>query len=374
MSRDDVLDGAPLQTFEAPLWRTNDGLYESSELLQAPYIEIVNPQGVKAIRIWFNEGDRFKTSYDFIDPIHSTEGYFQCYDESGADFGPTGQIGTPGATPEPALQDLVISGYSNDLYDADEVVNLETGERVQLTKANWNYNNDIAGRHIQCDERGYDTSCNNGGTYSTGCGFAASDPDYYMMPWHLTDSTANHGANLFWWRSFQGVRNNSQLSIEAGLVAPQILPGNAPSIDRVIAPIFLRSDLVELVDDDKVRVWHEPTDSGFSRYYECNVRPTGIADSEATTTDTTNNTSDESNNQTEGSGDQTDSGSSDQTAGNNNQNDDSLTLSDNTQSNNEASTNSGGGSIDTWCLFLLLGLLRLNISNIRRVTKKKNRS
>jgi hypothetical protein len=67
----------------------------------------------------------------------------------------------------------------------------------------------------------------------------------------------------------------------------------------------LRSDLVELVDDDKVRVWHEPTDSGFSRYYECNVYPTGIADSDATATETTSNTPDGSNNQTEGSGDQT---------------------------------------------------------------------
>jgi hypothetical protein len=50
-----------------PLWRTNDGLYESPELLQSPYVEIVNSQGAKAIRIWFNEGDRFNTAYEFIE-------------------------------------------------------------------------------------------------------------------------------------------------------------------------------------------------------------------------------------------------------------------------------------------------------------------
>jgi hypothetical protein len=131
----------------------------------------------------------------------------------------------------------------------------------------------------------------------------------------------------------------------------------------------LRSDLVELVDDDKVRVWHEPTDSGFSRYYECNVYPTGIADSDATATETTSNTPDGSNNQTEGSSDQTDNGSSSQTDDSNNQNDDSLTPSDDTQANNETSANSGGGSIDTWCLFLLLCFLGRKISSNRKLTK-----
>ena len=58
---------ASLQTSTMPLWRTNDGLYESPELLQSPYVEIVNSQGAKAIRIWFNEGDRFNTAYEFIE-------------------------------------------------------------------------------------------------------------------------------------------------------------------------------------------------------------------------------------------------------------------------------------------------------------------
>ncbi len=353
-----LLDDASLQTFAMPLWRTNDGLYESPELLQAPYIEIVNPQGVKAIRIWFNEGDRFNTSYDFIDHTHNTEGYFQCYDEAGADFAPTGQIGTPGATPEPALQDLVISGQStNDRYVSDGVVNLATGEPVKLSKVYWNYNHDLAGRLIQCDEQGFDPDCGEG--YRRGCGFAEVEPSYYMMPWHLTDSTPNHGANIHWWRQFSGVRVNDSI----GYTGSSIAPGRVP--------MFLRSDFVELIDDNKVRIWLEATDIGHSRFYECSVYPTGIADGETTNTETTINTADGSNNQTDGGNGSTQTGVNNQTETNGVTNS-SMTLSGNTQANSETSSvtsgNSGSGSIDTWFVFLILSLslIGVNISSNRK--------
>ena len=362
LSRDSVQfqNDVSLQTSTMPLWRTNDGLYESPELLQSPYIELVNLQGTKAIRIWFNEGDRFNTAYEFIERIHSTEGYFQCYDESGADFGPTGQIGSPGATPEPTLQDLVVSGPSNDWFEADEVVNLATGEAVQLSTAYWNYNDDIAGRLVQCDEKGYHTSCNNSGGYSRGCGFAEVDPFYYMMPWHLTDSTSNHGSNLHWWRRFLGVRSNSKVSYTDRSIAP--------GTDLNIVPMFLRSDLVELVDDDKVRIWLEATDIGHSRYYECSVYPTGTTGSEATNTETTTDTPDGSSDQSDGSNDQTDSSNGGtQTEGNNqSETSDTTNNSIDPQAVNVTSRDSGGGSIDVWLLCLFLSLLGLHFSSIRK--------
>lgn len=154
-----------------------------------------------------------------------------------------------------------------------------------------------------------------------------------------------------------------QMSFTDGLIAPEISPGVTPSIERVVAPIFLRSDLVELVDGDKVRVWHEPTDIGFSRYYECSVYPTGTADSEATTTESTSNTTDGSNNQTDDSSNQTDGSNGTTQNGVNNQPEAS-----------DTSGNSGGGSIDTWVLFLFFSVSGANIWSSRKTTKAENSS
>lgn len=128
-----------------PSWTVIDGLYYGPSLLAHPYVELVlTDDGAGAIRLWFDANSEAPLELAFSDARLEQDGYYECYDRSGADLSPAGLPGQ--ATQSPAeLVDLTLSVIGHtEQQNPDLIFNLVTGEPVSLQKAYWDYNRDLA--------------------------------------------------------------------------------------------------------------------------------------------------------------------------------------------------------------------------------------
>ncbi len=198
------------------------------------------------------------------------QGYFDCYDVSGADFTPTGSAGNPTTAPV-TLSNLEFSVASNPAADPPgEIFNLETGEVVNLVKAYWNYNRDIAGL------KGCTSGEFSGGQYSRNNGKSVDHP------YHFTDSP-----DSVFYRTSSGIEGvlSASGSYEVVDNVLQYSPsGSNPGFagePRVIGNPIFTSEYVEIIENG-VRVWQN------SEYFEeCSgVSPTGSASTDNTETGT----------------------------------------------------------------------------------------
>jgi len=142
------------RTSGPPWWTVADGLYRGEIMLTEEYFEpITHTNGAKAIRIWVNEGHRSGIDSFYSESWVEEDGFYQCWDTSGADFTPTGQPGQQTAV-EYQLEDLTLTGpASTEAQTQDEaIINLETGQPVVQQKVYWDYNNDVAGNTVGCSE------------------------------------------------------------------------------------------------------------------------------------------------------------------------------------------------------------------------------
>jgi len=259
------LNDRGLITNSPPFWTVEDGLYVGQELLSGRYIELVKtPDNFDAIRIWYKEGERFpmNAAFEFSNTSYVSDGYYQCFDQAGADFTPTRTLGVPSPVIQPELSSIVLTVEANPNFTSGEIVNLVTGDNVPQVKAHWNYNTDLAGRRITCTHFVYDESFNDTPRYINA--FSARD-DYRQF--FFAPLAEGSDTTVPYWTHYQSAINNPSLAINNGMV----------TYHR--RDIFA-SDKVELIGNDTVRVWIDPsaaTGGIISQYYECNAQPTGSA-------------------------------------------------------------------------------------------------
>jgi hypothetical protein len=98
-----------------------------------------------------------------------TPAYRECFDQSGADFGPTGYIGEELPNSEPETESLIVTGQPAPAL-AEPLVNLETSVAVPLTTAHWDLYQSFWERTIHCWP-----SVWNGSEYY---------PEYYNSVWN----------------------------------------------------------------------------------------------------------------------------------------------------------------------------------------------
>jgi len=124
---------------------------------------------------------------------------------------------------------------------------------VNLSKAYWNYNTDLAGKTASCEKMSFRTSASGGNYVSQG---RAS----YDFPDHFTSS----GNRIYYWESVRNIRNSSFI-VENGVLSN-------PDGSDLFNNVLFASDYVETVGNG-VRFW-----TNFDEYSECpNIRPTGSA-------------------------------------------------------------------------------------------------
>ena len=124
---------------------------------------------------------------------------------------------------------------------------------VNLSKAYWNYNTDLAGKTVRCEAMHFEFTA-SGGIYT------AQDLAVYDFPDHFTNS----GNRLYYWESASNIRNSSFV------VNNNVLsnPDGSDLFDNVL----FASDHVEVVGND-VRFW-----TNFDEFSQCqNIMPTGSA-------------------------------------------------------------------------------------------------
>jgi len=257
-----------IETNTPPFWTVEDGLYVGDELLTERYIELVKtPDNFDAIRIWYEQGEGFpiNSAFEWRRQSYVSDGYYQCFDQAGADFTPTRTLGVPGPVIQPELSKIALTVEANPNFTSGEIVNLQTGEIVPQVKAHWNYNNDLAGRNIFCKHFIYDEIHNDNPGYVDAFSARVGRPDsrhFYFAPLEEgSDTTAPY------WSQYQSGISNPFLEINDGMIKYQ---------QRDI----FASDKVELIGNDRVRVWIDPsaaTGMITSQYYECNAQPTGSA-------------------------------------------------------------------------------------------------
>lgn len=148
-----VVTSTPLATY--PHWTTDDGRYIGPTLLREPYLELITRNnGSKAVRAWVNS--RQDTALNLKDSGNRVrrDGFFECYDINGRDLEPTGVV-RGGTTSPRVLSNLVFTTEGSSRTDPSEINNKETGTPVALTKAYWNYNQDLGGKTVSCTARAY---------------------------------------------------------------------------------------------------------------------------------------------------------------------------------------------------------------------------
>lgn len=254
-----VFPNVPTNSFS--YWTISDGLYNGSNLLNDPYIELIeNANGVKSIRTWEYPNATPVGVYDFpyISSYHSDwsitppRGYYQCEDVSGSDFMPTGSPGEPTSQPY-ELADLTLSVRANDGESTDEVIDLRTGLPVVQEKIYWNYNEDLAASPlgiIGCQS--YEFS-EGGNTYIQG--HADAEYYYYIRAFEGADV-----GNLRHRTQFEGIESTYITTHTNGIVEPEF------------RSVF-SSDKAEILSDSSIRLWTS------SQYHILcwNVQPTGAA-------------------------------------------------------------------------------------------------
>lgn len=236
-----------------PHWTTDDGRYVGPTVLQSPYIERVTlDDGSRALRTWHRARQDTGLNLQFSGNRVRNEGYFECRDISGRDLEPTGIVG--GGTSSPVqLSDLVFSTEPGSLQqDLQSITNRETGESVQLQKAYWDYNNDLAGKTVTCEAFGHDA-------YDSY--FTLGIFEQYEFPYHFTNS-----GNRIHYRESEINMQNSSFLVENGVLKDP--NGGAFGFSTLFA-----SDHVELLGNSQVRFWTSSND-----FSECTgVVPTGSA-------------------------------------------------------------------------------------------------
>jgi len=318
-----------------PQWTVEDGLYFGPTMLQAPYVEFVQlANGIKAIRRWVRKDGGTALRLRYSGERIRDNGYYECRDLSGADFRPTGRIGTPTTTPF-VKSDIVLT--ANDQEQApNEIVNLKTGMPVTLEKAYWNYNEDVAGKFIYCTDYTWFAD-NNQYIASVGRG---TEELFFAYHYPDTDNA------IHYYRSFDGsIQALEQVEIENGTLMDS-------------AGFMFASQYVEKIDDDRVQFWTK------SEYYTlCDGVPTGTApqSSDVGTTDETSTGSES-----------TDNGIVGNLVGQNNDVDETA-ANQGIQGENSVPTvsgtnSSGGGSLLSIFLFILVWFRPIGRSALRVVT------
>lgn len=123
-----------------PVWTVEDGLYRGVSFFSSQYLELIERDGVAAVRNW--------TLYSGT----TVDSYVECFDVSGAPFEPSGYAGeSPPVYPE-QIDDLVVSEYSNPIAGDEplSITNRETGQPVVLERVHWNVRKDLIGKAVQC--------------------------------------------------------------------------------------------------------------------------------------------------------------------------------------------------------------------------------
>lgn len=137
---------ADIGIFEYASWTVQDGVYSGDVNFDSGgYLELVNygpSTGVttqasnnNAIRVW-----------------HSSSIYSVCFDQSGADFIPTGSadIGNTNLVVLDELDDF--SFQFPPPHDHDVPAIYRDGERVSFVRGEWDYNNQLANNNVACEE------------------------------------------------------------------------------------------------------------------------------------------------------------------------------------------------------------------------------
>jgi len=207
-----VIDGsiklAPLA--DTPIWTVDDGRYIGATMLQSPYYEAVfGNRGRKEIRVWHKRNDATALRLSNISSTLRSDGYYQCWDTSGYDFEPTGRPGR-GTTSPVVKSDLVFSVAPNGSFqDPNTIVNLETGEPVEMVKAYWDYNKDLAGSIVSCEHYYWEPDPYGGGSY-----IDLAVPIEYRFPDHFTTT----GSRLYFWQNVVGSVSQTHLDVTDGVL------------------------------------------------------------------------------------------------------------------------------------------------------------
>ena len=137
----DELFDSPQYAFNVlPLWTVHDGLYEGRSWLDnSAYAEIIDYAGGdrNAVRIW-----------------SSNESHGICRALDQQPLIPTGQPGVAG-TPLNILSENLVVSLADTQSEQTPTTNLETGQPVTYSDAVYNYNRDIAGQSIYCEDKGF---------------------------------------------------------------------------------------------------------------------------------------------------------------------------------------------------------------------------
>ena len=243
-----------LTTSSAPVWTVNDGQYIGPTVLQSTYIEVITKSdGHRAVRNWVNIDESTGLQSTRSSDRVRTDGYYECWDEGGRDFAPSGQAGIPTASPATPADIVFTTAPNRFQHDPATIVNKETGLPVDLEFAYWNFNEDVANRDIVCDTFGFDREAM---VYRA---FGRNIDMRYPLKF------PNRSSGVSYWSKFTGssitplgkIENDVMVSTDGGDLASSVL---------------FRSQYIERIDRG-VRFW--TTSSGFD---QCsNLNPTGSA-------------------------------------------------------------------------------------------------
>jgi len=138
-----TVDHGFLAEYRSDTWYVSDGLYTGMAPLNG-FVELVTYNAVdsdteiSAVRVWHVLEDK--------DPF-----YFVCYDLDGAPFEPTGsaETGNTDLLPEQNFT-FQLPRAGTPVTVAPEIVRRDTGELVELVRAEFDYNGDFKGRTLNC--------------------------------------------------------------------------------------------------------------------------------------------------------------------------------------------------------------------------------
>ena len=138
-----TVDHGFLADYRSDTWYVSDGLYTGMAPLNG-FVELVTYNAVdrdtdiSAVRVWHVLPD--------TDPF-----YYVCYDLDGAPFEPTGsaETGNTELLPEQNFT-FQLPRAGTPVTVAPEIVRRDTGELVELVRAEFDYNGDFKGRTLNC--------------------------------------------------------------------------------------------------------------------------------------------------------------------------------------------------------------------------------
>ncbi len=138
-----TVDHSFLADYRSDTWWVEDGLYTGMAPLNG-FVELVTYNALdsdtdtSAVRVWHMLQD--------TDPF-----YYVCYDLDGAPFEPTGsaETGNTELLPEQNFT-FQLPRAGTPVTVAPEIVRRDTGELVELVRAEFDYNGDLKGKRLNC--------------------------------------------------------------------------------------------------------------------------------------------------------------------------------------------------------------------------------